>query len=73
MHVGIIDRGRGPEIIGTRFTVYDIMDYVEAGWHPATIALTLGLSSDQVLAAIKYIDEHKEGLRCPDQRSTPIR
>ncbi len=23
----IIDRGRGPEIEGTRITVYDIMDY----------------------------------------------
>jgi len=23
----IIDRGRGPEIAGTRITVYDILDY----------------------------------------------
>ena len=29
----IIDRGRGPEIAGTRITVFDVMDYLENGWH----------------------------------------
>jgi hypothetical protein len=27
MTARIIDRGRGPEIEGTRITVYDVMDY----------------------------------------------
>ena len=31
----IIDRGRGPEIAGTRITVYDVMDYLKHGWHRA--------------------------------------
>jgi uncharacterized protein (DUF433 family) len=56
----IIDRGRGPEIAGTRITVYDIMDYYSQGWHHTTMAATLGLSSAQVLAAIQYIEEHKK-------------
>src|SRR5262249_35113813 len=30
----IINRGRGPEIAGTRITVYDIMDYYQLGWPP---------------------------------------
>lgn len=55
----IIDRGRGPEIAGTRITVYDIMDYYKDNWHPDLIAVTLRISSDQVRTAIRYIEEHK--------------
>ncbi|HVC93598.1 MAG TPA: DUF433 domain-containing protein [Pirellulales bacterium] len=58
MYATIIDRGRGPEIAGTRITVYDILDYVRAGWHHATIAATLRLSSLEVQEAIRYIDDH---------------
>jgi len=60
MDITIIDRGRGPEIAGTRITVYDIIQYVRAGWHHSAIAATLRLSSAEVLEAIRYIDEHKE-------------
>jgi uncharacterized protein (DUF433 family) len=56
----IIDRGRGPEIEGTRITVYDIMDYYKQDWHHTQIANWLDLSSEEVLVAIKYIEEHKE-------------
>jgi uncharacterized protein (DUF433 family) len=62
MTAAIIDRGRGPEIEGTRITVFDIMDYVEDSWHPARIATFLSLSTGQVLAAIQYIEDHKEEL-----------
>src|SRR6266498_4008029 len=60
MHSAIINRGRGPEIAGTRLTVYDIMDYYQQGWHHSLIAATLRLSSAQVLEAIRYIDAHRE-------------
>ena len=60
MHVGIINRGRGPEIIGTRITVYDILDYTKHNWHHTAIAAALNLSSEEVLAALRYIEEHKE-------------
>ena len=55
----IIDRGRGPEIAGTRITVYDILDYLLEGWHPTRIAGFFRISSQQVHAAIKYIRDHK--------------
>ena len=55
----IHDRGRGPEIVGTRITVYDVLDYHTYGDHHTLIAASLGLSSVQVLAALKYIEEHR--------------
>jgi uncharacterized protein (DUF433 family) len=60
MSTAIINRGRGPEIAGTRITVYDILDYTTADWHHTAIAATLRLSSAQVLAAIEYIEKHKD-------------
>jgi len=55
----IINRGRGPEIAGTRITVYDVMDYRKHGWHRDRIAAQFRLSSDQVQAAFDYIDAHQ--------------
>jgi uncharacterized protein (DUF433 family) len=54
----IHDRGRGPEIKGTRITVYAILDYLLAAWHPDRIAVWFRLSSEQVRAAIDYINDH---------------
>ena len=59
MQAKIIDRGRGPQIVGTRITVYDIMDYLRQNWHHTAIAAWLRLSSHQVLAAIEYIEAHR--------------
>jgi uncharacterized protein (DUF433 family) len=56
----IIDRGRGPEVAGTRITVYDVLDYHKHGWHRDMIAVTLQLSSQQVEVAIQYIEEHRD-------------
>jgi len=64
----IIDRGRGPEIAGTRITVYDIVDYLEGGWHPTAIAAFFRISSREVDAALRYIEEHKEEVRAEYQR-----
>ena len=58
----IIDRGRGPEIAGTRITVYDIVDYLEEGWHPTAIAAFFRISSRHG-AALRYIEEHEEEVR----------
>ncbi len=52
--------GRGPEIAGTRITVYDVIEYYQAGRHRDMIAAILSLSSDQVEAAIRYIEEHRD-------------
>jgi uncharacterized protein (DUF433 family) len=59
MHTAIIDRGRGPEIAGTRITVYDVWDYLKEGCHHTDIAMMLRISSAQVQAAIQYIEQHK--------------
>jgi len=56
----IINRGRGPEIEGTRITVYDIWDYAQENWHRDRIAIWLRLSSAQVAAALEYIEQHKQ-------------
>jgi hypothetical protein len=60
--IAIIDRGRGPELAGTRITVFDLIDYFESGWHDATIAANLRLSSDQVAAMRQHFDAHREPL-----------
>jgi uncharacterized protein (DUF433 family) len=74
----IIDRGRGPEVAGTRITVYDVLDYYELGWHRDMIADTLELSSQQVEVAIRYIEEHRDEvmadyaeMRARDARGNP--
>jgi uncharacterized protein (DUF433 family) len=54
----IINRGRGPEIAGTRITVYDVIDYYKHGWHRDRIAALFRLSSRDIQAAIDYIEEH---------------
>ncbi len=55
----IIDRGRGPEIAGSRITVFDVLDYLQEGWDPIEIALFFRLSTRQVDVAVRYIEEHK--------------
>jgi uncharacterized protein (DUF433 family) len=60
MGAKIIDRGRGPEISGTRITVYDVLDYVQEGWRYDQIAGLFRLSPDDVQAAIQFIEDHKD-------------
>ena len=55
MTTRIINRGRGPEIEGTRITIYRIMDFVRDNCSMTTIANELDLSEAQVHAALDYI------------------
>ncbi len=59
MQARIHDRGRGPEIEGARITVYDVFEYLQSGWHATAIAGLFRLSSQQVQAAMDYIDGHR--------------
>src|SRR5262245_44652715 len=61
-HFEIIDRGRGPELAGTRITVYDVVYYLEAGRTAPYIAATLGLSVPKIEALVRYIDEHRHAV-----------
>jgi uncharacterized protein (DUF433 family) len=56
----VIEVGRGPQIEGTRITVFDVLEYHKNGWHRDEIAALFDLSSQQVEAAIRYIEEHKD-------------
>src|SRR5215470_2333777 len=58
MGANIIDRGRGPEIEGTRITVYDVVDYLQEGWRYDQIAGLFRLPPDDIQAAIQYIEAH---------------
>lgn len=64
----IINRGRGPEISGTRITVYDVMDYYTTGWHRDEIAALFRLASRDIQAAIDYIEAHKEEVTAEYQK-----
>jgi uncharacterized protein (DUF433 family) len=56
----IVNYGRGPSIAGTRITVYDVMDYYKHGWSSDQIAEVFPrVSSNEVQAAIDYIEAHK--------------
>ena len=54
----IHDRGRGPEIKGTRITVFSILDYLLEAWSSERIAAWFRLTVPQVEAAIGYIRDH---------------
>ena len=64
----IINRGRGPEISGTRITVYDVMDYYKNNWHRDEIAALFRLSSRDIQAAIDYIEAHQEEVTAEYQK-----
>jgi uncharacterized protein (DUF433 family) len=44
----IINRSRGPEIGGTRITVYDVMDYLQEGWRYGQITGLFRLPPDDI-------------------------
>jgi uncharacterized protein (DUF433 family) len=67
-HGEIVDRGRGPELKGTRITVYRVMDYLEEDVSTAEIAAELGVTEGQVDVAMKYIHSHEEDL-VPEYRA----
>lgn len=56
----IVDRGRGPELRGTRVTIYRIMDYLRDGCSAPKIATELELTNKQVEAALAYIAVHRD-------------
>ena len=58
--IAIIDRGRGPELAGTRITIYNLVPYFEDGWADCEIAEAHDLSCEQVQALKSYFEEHKE-------------
>jgi hypothetical protein len=52
MAIRIVNRGRGPELEGTRVTMYRIMDFVQEGCPTGDIATALHLTEEQVRVAL---------------------
>ena len=59
MDAEIHDRGRGPEIKGTRITVYDVLDY-RGEFTTDWIANLFDVTVEQIEAAEAYIDSHRD-------------
>jgi uncharacterized protein (DUF433 family) len=55
-------------IDGLRVTVYDVLYYLEAGRSHAEIAEILPLTLEQIEAAVRYIDEHRDELMANHRR-----
>ncbi len=56
MNVQIVNN----RISGTRITVWDVLHYLEGDWSHEEIGDVLGLSAEQLKAAERYIDEHRD-------------
>ena len=50
---------RGLAIAGTRITLYEIMDYLHAGWPPKLLRDRLDLTEQQLTDALAYINTHQ--------------
>ena len=55
----IIRTERGLTIVGTRITLYDVMDYVTAQYPPKFIQGLFDLAEEQINAALAYIETHR--------------
>lgn len=55
----IIRTERGLTIAGTRITLYDVMEYLVAGWPTELIRHRLDLTGQQMTDAVAYIDTHR--------------
>jgi hypothetical protein len=66
--IEIHDRGRGPELKGTRTTVYDIIPYRLGGWGPARIAEVMGHSAEEIEALFRYMDGHYDEVMAVHRR-----
>ncbi len=64
----IIDRGRGPELAHIRITVFDLLPYVRAGWHPTSMAALFDLSMAEIDALLQYLRDHESEVLMEDEK-----
>ena len=55
----IVRTSRGLSIADTCITLYQVMDYVKAGWPPELIQHWLDLSEQQIADVMAYIATHR--------------
>jgi uncharacterized protein (DUF433 family) len=63
MKPSIIDRGRGPEIAGSRITAFDVLDETRAGRPVGDLAREWRLSVEQIECALWYIEDHRDEVK----------
>jgi hypothetical protein len=56
----VVRTGRGLSIRGTRKTLYQVMDYVTAGWSRECIRDIMLLTDEEIDGVMRYIAEHRE-------------
>lgn len=59
---------RGLSIVGTRITLYDVMEYLRADWPPKLIQDWLNLTPEQMAGVMDYINQHREEVEAEYQR-----
>jgi uncharacterized protein (DUF433 family) len=64
----IVRTERGLSIAGTRITLYQIMDYVTAGWTAKLIGDRLQLTDQQIADVMKYLETHRAEVENEYQR-----
>jgi uncharacterized protein (DUF433 family) len=64
----VVRTSRGLSIAGTRITLYDVMDYLTAGWPPTLIQHWLNLNEQQIADVIAYITQHQDAVQQEYQR-----
>lgn len=55
----VVRTDRGLCLSGTRITLYQVMDYVTAGWPPKLIRDRLQLTDQQINDVMEYIKTHR--------------
>jgi len=58
----IVETRRGPCLVGTRITVFSVMDYLKSERSRDFIKHVMGISDAQLDAVIEYIALHKEAV-----------
>lgn len=56
----VVRSERGLSLAGTRITLYDVMDYLHAGWPAKLIRDRLNLSDEQMTEVMTYIEGHQK-------------
>lgn len=56
----VVRTSRGLSIVGTRITLYAILDYLHAGWPPHLIQDWLNLTANQMADVLAYLASHSE-------------
>ncbi len=64
----VVRTERGLTIAGTRKTLYQVMDYVTAGWPPKLIRDRMDLTDEETRDVMQYIADHRADVEAEYQQ-----